>query len=538
MDKPYQSLPKKPGIYLFKDEGGQVLYVGKANNLKSRVSSYFLQGPIDRPWIKIMMGLIASIETTVVTNEVEALMLEATLIKQYQPKFNIKLTDDKSYPFIKLTNKEAFPRLQVVRQQRADGARYFGPYLSGRSANLTCEFLRKLYGVHISNRPIHANQDRPCLNCQLEGNLCPYAGEISEEKYHEKVESASQFLQGKRKRLMKDVEIRMHDAAEHENFELAAKLRDQLRSLEHITTRQQVISTTQDDYDAIATAQNYGTAVVTLIKVREGRTVDQKNFFLNITSIDETQAIIRQFLISYYYNFSDLPPLLVLSEKINDQKSIERWLGSVRQGRFQIRHSTRGDKHQSLLMAIRNAQSKLESRLLTTNNSLIGVIALKELLKLPQLPERIEAIDISNLGSSETVGASVCFRNGMPDKNEYRRYKIKTVEGQNDFAMIQEITSRRLADTSRPFPDILVIDGGKEQLKFALKAVENSEQRPAMILALAKKPDRIFLPGRSLPLAVTRGNKGLLLLARVRDEVHRFGINYQRHRQRKKSLTQ
>ncbi|MEK7171007.1 MAG: excinuclease ABC subunit UvrC [Patescibacteria group bacterium] len=545
-------LPTKPGVYLFKDENQNVLYVGKAKNLKSRVASYFSSRHLDRPWVAVMISLIDDVETIVVNNELEALILESTLISEHQPKFNIKLTDDKAYPFIKLTLNEPFPRFQIVRSRAKDGAKYFGPYLSAWSARLTCEFLRRLYGVHISNRsirPLDSARGKPCLNCQLEGNSCPLAGEISEETYGFQVQKVIRFLLGKRATLSRDIETRMADAAEKHRFELAAKLRDQLRAVRQNATNQDVIGSTREDFDVIAAAKANLTAVVTLMSVRSGALNGQRSFNFNIVADQTTGEVIRQFLLNFYQNFQSVPALVALAEPIDDQQLIADWLAEIHGHKVELRIAKRGEKIDFTALAKKNAQAKLESGMMNEELGMMPLIALKELLNLPALPLRIEAVDISNLGTSEAVGATVCFINGQPEKSEYRRYKIKTVEGQNDFAMIAEVTARRFADTSRPLPDLFVVDGGPEQLATAFKAAEQlatsnwqSSQMPEArsqkprFIALAKKPDRIFLPGKKKPLAVSRGHKGLLQLARIRDETHRYVIGFHRHRQRKKSL--
>ena len=547
-------------MYIFKDRRGQVLYIGKAKNLKNRVGSYFEKADyssisfraskhLDRPWIAVMMELIADVETTVVNNELEALILESSLISEYQPKYNIKLTDDKSYPFIKLTTNEAFPRLQVVRQRLKDGAKYFGPYLSAWSARLTCEFLRRLYGVHISNRSLITGHERPCLNCQLEDNLCPLANQINVLAYALQVGKVSEFLQGKRRSVAKDLDKRMEDASQNQNYELAAKLRDQLRAVRHITSPQDIVSESTEDCDVIATAIANRRAVVTLAHVRGGQFGNPKHFVFELCANQGESEVIRQFIISLYHNSSRIPPLIILEYQIDDQDIIANWLSNVHARRVALRNAKRGEKLDFVALAKKNAQAKLESLLTQDSGDFSGVIALKELLGLVELPLRIEAVDISNLGASEPVGATICFINGKPDKNEYRRYKIKTITGQDDFAMIGEVVKRRLADISRPTPDLLVIDGGPEQLKAALGAArqlvtdtwqsgQKLEARGQRLyfIALAKKPDRIFIPGRKLPLAITHGHKGKLLLGLIRDETHRFVVNFHRHRQRKKSL--
>lgn len=529
--------PNKPGIYLFKDDRGEVLYVGKAINLKNRVSSYFSKKiDVERPWTAVMVGLASDVETIVVNNETEALILEATLIKQHMPRFNIKLTDDKSYPYIAYYAQEGIPRFTVVRQPIKGRAEYFGPYLSGRIAHHTLEFLVKLFGIHSNPRPL-GHRDRPCLNCQLNNHPCALAGQISEEGYRDRINQALDFLKGKRKSLTDILETRMRDLAERQEFELAAKLRDQLQSVTRGMARQQVVSTQFDDYDCLGCSVSPALSAVSLLQVREGRIVSQKTFFLNHLQPETTSSVLRQFLVNTYSALLDIPSLLILPTEVGDQSVIERWFSELAGRKIELRAAERGDKKQISDLAQKNAAIKLETKLMQTDRALEGVIALKELLDLPELPIRIEAVDISNLGTSEPVGAVVCFIGGQPDKNEYRRYKIKTVEGQNDFAMIGEVVRRRFSDTGRPVPDLFVVDGGLVQLQFATDALKDCPIQPKTIISLAKKPDRIFRPGRKLPVASSRGHKGLMLLARLRDEVHRFAIGFQRTRQRKKSLS-
>jgi len=582
MEKP-SHLPTKPGVYLFKGEQNEVLYVGKANNLKSRVGSYFAKNSdpstsldkardrslrASRPWIVVMMGLAKDVETIVVNNEMEALILEATLIQDFLPKFNLRLTDDKAYPYIKLTVKEPFPRLQVVRRRIKDGSKYFGPYLNAWSLNVMCEFLRRVYGVHVAVKPIKVQDpstpfdkaqgkplgvNRPCLNCQLEGNLCPHSGEISEETYANQVSKVIDFLQGKKTTLLQDLENRMHDASEKQLYELAGKLKTQLQGLKHTQFTQNVIGTTHEDFDVVAARSDSNQTAVSVVIVREGVMVAVKAYSFQTPLIQNETEIIREFIVNYYKNFSQIPPELIVESDIDDKAAIEKWLSNISNRKFVIQTTQKGEKSRFLELAVKNAQEKLESQILKDGNDISALIALKELLKLEKLPNRIEAVDISNLGSSEPVGATVCFINGQPDKNEYRKYKIRTVEGQNDFAMIQEVAKRRFSDTRRPLPDLFVVDGGPEQLKSAIKGIESTglyriyaisrvpekevEIPQVRVISLAKKPDRIFLPGKKMPVANTRNNKGLRLLSRARDEVHRFGIGFQRKRQSKKSLS-
>ena len=534
------ALPDQSGVYLFKDEHDRVLYVGKANNLKNRVGSYFTNRHLDRPWIAVMMGLVADVETIVVNNELEALILESRLISEYSPKFNIKLTDDKAYPFIKLTVREPFPRLQVVRRRAKDGSRYYGPYLSAWAANLACEFLRRLYGVHISNKPLPRGHDRPCLNCQLEDNLCPMADQIDIEVYAVQVGKVIDFLQGKRQAIMKDLDRRMEIASQNQNYELAAKLRNQLRAVHQVISPQDIVSGTDEDCDIIATASSNQHTVVTLAPVLGGHFGHAQQFVFDSSVERNESEVIRQFIMTFYHNLQTIPALVILEAEIEDQDIIAAWLSNVFDKRIELRSAKRGEKLDFVELAKKNAQAKLESLLIKESGDYTGLIALKELLGLAKVPLRIEAVDISNLGASEPVGATVCFINGKPDKNEYRRYKIKTVTGQDDFSMIKEVTARRFADTSRPLPDLYVVDGGPEQLKAAIAGYQQSaisnQPRKTILISIAKKPDRIFLPGKKRPMIAKRGHKGILFLARIRDETHRYVIGFHRHRQREKSL--
>lgn len=532
-----KEIPAKPGIYMFYDETDSVLYVGKAINLRNRVRSYFSATHSDRPWIAVMIGLIKRIETTIVTNELEALMLESTLIKQYLPKFNIKLTDDKTYPFIKLSRGELIPRFSIVRRRTSKtDEHYFGPYLSARSAQFTLEFLRDLYGIHISDKPLQVNKTRACFHCQLTGHPCPCAGEINQEAYEKKVDKATLFLRGKRKNILHDLQLEMERAAETKQFERAAKLRDRLHASQQITTPQSVISTHNEDYDALGVFSSSTTAVICVTHIRDGRVSGQQHFFVENSSGESNRKILRDFLTTMYPTLHAIPQLVAISEVLEDQQLIELLLSQQNGRRVELRTTERGEKLQMVQLSTRNAESKLQQRLVNQDKAFEGLVALKELLGLPAIPERLEAIDISNLGASEPVGASVCFLYGQPEKNEYRRYIIKTVQGQNDFAMIREVVSRRLSDTSRPLPDLLVIDGGSEQLKFAVAALNQSQHDSVRVISLAKKPDRIFIPDRKTSVPAKRLNKGVLLLARIRDEVHRYGLSFQRARQQKKSL--
>lgn len=537
MRKAPTRLPKEPGVYLFKDESGRVLYVGKAVNLASRVRSYFCAPRLDleRPWTAVMVGLAQEVETIIVSNETEALMLEATLIKRHQPRFNVKLTDDKSYPYLRLTLDEQFPRLQLIRSNQNWSGRLFGPYLSAWSARLTAEYVRYLYGVHIGNQPLKPGADRPCLACQLDKNRCPQAGQISQEEYRTKVEQAVKFLTGGRQEAIKRLEARMQRASKRQQFELAARLRDLNGAIKQTGVHQAVISPNSDNYDIIAVSQSLNLAVIAVWEVREGKLSQTRNFYLASGLGQAETAVTRGFLLSFYDQLPNRPRLILLGEPIEDQEKIGQLItATVRPTKIQV--AKRGTKRKLYQLALKNAWLQLEERLAKNDQAVIGLSRLAEILNLHHWPSRIEAVDISNLGASETVGATVCFIEGKPVKKEYRRYKIRTVSGQNDFQMIAEITARRFNDAARPKVDLYVVDGGPEQLAAASRALQFTASQPRAIIALAKKPDRIFRPGSRQRLKINPHDTGLRLLAGLRDEAHRFSLSYQRLRQRKRSL--
>lgn len=542
MDTP-RILPTQPGVYIFKDVNDQILYVGKAKNLKSRVTSYFGQGNgpstslgASRPWAQIMVGLATNVETIVVKSELEALMLEANLIKQHQPKYNIRLTDDKAYPFIKFVPNEPIPRFTVVRSQLKDQAKYFGPYLSAWIARETLELLRDIYGIHISPKKITPKQKRPCFNCQLNNHPCPIADKDTLDNYRKRTEIALKVIAGQRKELVELTKAKMDHAAAIEQFELAARLRDRLSALTQTQADQQAISTRLESYEALGLSIQDNLAVVSILKVSQGKLLNQNEYYLAVTPGSSSEEIVEQFLVAYYGPAGVISRQIELPVTLKNQADIEVYLHNLSGEKASLSTPMRGDHLKMVNLANLNAETKLALKMLKKGKPFEGLLALQQALKLEQLPTRIEAVDISNLGASEAVGATVCFINGVPDKNEYRRYKIKTVTGQNDFAMIGEVIKRRFSDPTRPVPDLMVIDGGPEQLHFAATALTKTSLHPKHLISLAKKPDRIFLLGKKTPLPLPRGHKGLRILSQIRDEVHRFAIGFQRHRQSKKSL--
>jgi len=534
------TLPQKPGVYIFKNDSGEVLYVGKARSLKSRVASYFGKADLSRPWVTAMLPTIEGVETIVTSNETEALLLEANLIKQYQPKFNLKLTDDKAHPYIAINWSEKFPRFSIARRRSKGDIEYFGPYLSGRQAQSILELLRSVYGVHISSKPLR-QLEHPCFYCQLEGHKCVLAGQIDAKLYQQSSIKAVDFLRGNRSGVVEDLRIRMSQAASQKQFELAAKLRDRLEAVNLNRARSQVTSGGFDSYDAIGIASVNDRATAVVLSVKEGNVVMTNNYDFRIPPLAAESEILRQFLITYYQNPDQAPAKIVIQAVPEEKEEIEKLLSSLAARAIKLVVAKRGQRRSTLELALKNAEARLIWQQNSTTSNVEGLTEIAKALKMDKLPRRIEAIDISNLGPSEAVGAAVCFIDAAKAPQEYRRYIIKGFDGQNDTAMIAQIIKRRLSDRTRPLPELLIIDGGPTQLKAALGALGSrfkiqKTREKTNVISLAKRPDRVFLPGKANPLRLPKNHKGLRLLAQIRDEVHRYAISFHRRRQQRKSL--
>ncbi len=547
-----KNLSDSPGVYIMRDQDREVLYVGKAKNLKKRVASYFRRD-LPSAWIKIMVSLIDDIETIVVKNEFEALLLENNLIKKYHPKYNILLKDDKTFPYLKLTNEE-FPRILTTRKVINDKARYFGPYLSVYSLRQAIQFIRKNFGI--VTHPYKVGQ-RACLNYQIGLCSAPYAGKISNEEYDERVRATIKFLKGDFKELIAELENKMNKLAKGEDFEAAAIVRDQITNLNRMVENQNIVSTKQVNQDIIGVYKIYGIGSCTIMKVRQGKLLGSTTLnFDKVEDFDESdilQAVLSQ---HYIYNM-DIPQEILVgtmskSENVNEyilsinlleQAFLERGI------RTKIVLPTMGEKRHLVDLAVDNAVNNTNQVLSKTKLSADILDSLKKDLGMQKLPSRIEAFDISNLGTSSAVGAMVTFINGVPYKDHYRKFIIKTVEGQNDFAMMAEVIRRRLKFSTRstiaqgrlssnnkmPLPDLMLIDGGKGQLGMVSKVLKDMKLKIAVI-GLAKKYELIYKPGQDLPIALDFDSKSLLLLRSIRDEVHRFVITFHRARRGKEFL--
>lgn len=521
-----KKIPHKSGIYIFKDIEGKPLYVGKAKDLKKRVDSYRRVNQL-LPWTKVMINLAKDLEVVVTTNELEALLLENNFIKNFYPPFNIKMRDDKTYPYLKIT-KEEFPRLLITRKIESDGGRYFGPYLSAYMLKDTIGFLRRVFGL-VTHK--YRRGQRPCLDYELGLCAAPYAGKISAEEYGQNVAEAIKLLEGKSREVIKFIKQKMARAAQKMEFEKAARLRDELRSLERLQEQQHVVFIDRGNRDIIAVATHYSLAVVEIMLMREGNIIG--NYPVEFENIEGkcTGEILENVIGQFYINYEHVPPEIFVNAPVNNQDLLIKAL-QYRGKKVKIILPKRGKSKRLIKLAEDNANFHLQQSKQKKNVLKSVLKDLQKILRLPKIPRRIEAFDISNLKSTNAVGAMVTFVDGEPYKNHYRKFIIKTVREQNDVAMMAEIVRRRFKNKSLPKPDLILIDGGRGQLG-AILAVEKEENIDVPTIGLAKQWELVYTKDKSEPIILPENNQGLLLLKKIRDEVHRFGISFHRHRREK-----
>ncbi|MCI0331040.1 MAG: excinuclease ABC subunit UvrC [candidate division Zixibacteria bacterium] len=529
------NLPDKPGVYLFKDKAGRILYVGKAAVLRNRAASYFHASQPVSPRIAAMTRQISDLDYLVTDNEVEAYILEANLIKEYKPRYNVNLKDDKRYPYLKLTN-EPFPRLLVVRRMKKDGARYFGPFTNVGAMRQTLRTLVRIFQIRSCNLvipPPNGRRYRVCLEYHIKRCPGPCEGLVSSEKYGEQIESAALFLAGHRKALIDQLRARMESFSEAENFEGAALVRDQLKAIEGIKEKQKVVSEDLTDRDLVAIARQGRDVCAVCFQVREGVLIGRQHYYLTADREEPDAVVLSNFIRQYYLRQSAFPAELLLPFEPEDSGLLRQWLAEKAETPVKIILPQKGVKAQLLATAEKNARLLLEELLIQKKeyqNRVPEIITyLQKDLRLPNPPRQIAAFDVSNLGETDKVGAAVFFSDGRPLKKFYRHFQIKTVEFQNDFAMMEEIVSRffaRVKEGDIPRPDLVLIDGGKGQVSSALSALDKLEIKDQPLVGLAKRLDEVILPHSSDTLTLPRSSTSLRLLQRIRDEVHRFGLSY------------
>jgi excinuclease ABC subunit C len=542
-----QALPQIPaasGVYLFKDKSGRVLYVGKAVNLKNRLTSYLRDQIKHSPKTALLLSRLEQVDFLVTATEREALLLERNLIKEHHPRFNVVLRDDKNYLCLRLDLQEPVPRLALVRHFAPDGARYFGPFVSSLAVRELLKFMKRAFRLRLCKDRGIPKRSRPCLNYQLGNCLGPCAGLVDLADYRQAAQEALWFLQGQGKNLLRGLEKQMKEAASSCRFEEAARLRDRMVLIQRTLERQCIATPNFQDQDVVGLAREGDQALVLLLLVRGGMVTGNLNFEFSVPHEDNLE-LLEAFLKQYYTPERVVPEEILLPQILPDQEIIAGILQEQKGGPVRLLHSRQGDRRRLLNLAAENAQAALK-RLQEGGPRVDPVLDLQRRLKLATPPHRLECLDISNLQGDQAVGALVAFTDGRPDKTGYRRFRIKEVNGQNDPAMLAEIIRRHYSRINQKLPDLLVIDGGRGQLAVIGKIMAELgliEKLP--VIGLAKEGmsvtgeplrDRIYLPGRKNPLFLPPSSPALLLLMRLRDEAHRFAITYHRKRTRQKAL--
>ena len=534
-------LPDSPGVYLMKNDQGRIIYVGKAVVLKNRVRQYFQSGKNHTPKVRAMVSHIADFETIMTGSEVEALILECNLIKKHRPHYNISLKDDKSYPYVKVTVQEDFPRVFITRRLLKDGARYFGPYTNATAVKDSLKLLRRLFPL----RTCKHLQDRPCLEYHIKRCLAPCAGKVAKEDYRAMIRAVLLFLEGRTDEVERELNFRMEAAAESYNFELAARLRDQLLAVQKIAEKQNII-TGAGDQDALGMARSELGVCVQVFFIRSGKMIGREHFLLRGSEEERDEDILLAFMEQYYHRIAFIPReiLLPLELEPESRSLLESWLSDRKaKAKVHLLCPQRGTRRDIVTMAASNAEKYLQdeaAKLKQANEQTLGAVReLGELLGLGRLPHRMECFDISHIQGSETVASMVVFEGGLPKKEDYRRFKIQSTEGKpDDFLSMREVTTRRYVGLpEEELPDLIVIDGGKGQLSSALEIIrQQAGHLQVPVVGLAKQFELVFKEGESEPVVLPRHSQALYLIQRIRDEAHRFAITYHRKLRGKRNL--
>jgi excinuclease ABC subunit C len=542
-----KGLPAKPGVYLFRDERGEVLYVGKAKTLRPRVRSYFQAGTGDaRHQIPQLVGRIADLEVIVTGTEVEALHLEQNLVKRHRPPFNVRLRDDKSFPYIAVTVEDEYPRVMFTRERHRRGVVYFGPYANAKKVRETLDVLNRVFQFRPCEGPKPGRHSGiPCLDYHIERCHAPCVGYISKELYGELIDEVIEFLSGNTRPIVRALEQRMRDAATEERYEDAARYRNRLFAIENLAEKQGADRRETGSIDVIGIAAAEDRAAVQVFPLRGGKMIDRHAFHLENVEGQDVTTILEAFCLEYYGNAPAIPPQIVVPSEVGDVSALGEWLSERRGARVEVRAPARGEKRRLAGLAAQNAVLALESEAAQGEQKrLRRVEALEELreaLNLESLPLRIECYDISNIQGQEIVGSMVVFQDALAKKAHYRKFAVRGLEGQDDFAAMAEVIARRFArlgvtgeeydEGFATVPNLVVIDGGKGQLSAALTAMQAYDLPRVAVISLAKRVEEVFVPGRPDPILLDRHNPGLQLLQRIRDEAHRFALGF--HRQRR-----
>jgi len=551
-----RALPDQPGVYLFRDARARVIYVGKAKSVRKRVASHFSKAQVpSSPGHAEMVAAVEHIECVVVATEAEALLAEQSFIKQYRPRFNIRLRDDKSYPFIAISLDEDYPRVYFTRERHRSGRAYFGPYSNAKRVRATLEVLAKVFMFRsCTGAEPGRRSGSPCLDYYIKRCEAPCVGYVSREDYRRSIDGVIDFLSGRFATIERDLEARMLAAAAEEEFEQATLERNRLQAVRSLLERRRVTSESVGTFDAIAVALDGRDANAQVFQVRDGVLSDRQSFYLANEAEREQAEVVEEFMLQYYGGQTSIPALLVVQRGLGERLALADALSSRREGPVELRESERGEKRRILELAERNALLALDQERLRSERRRQGRVealeGLQRALGLDAPPIRIECFDISNLGGTHTVASMVVFEGGAPKKSDYRRFTIRTTEGApDDFASMAEVLARRFAQWQRQadisphdsaydasfasLPNLVVIDGGKGQLAAGLGPLRGFRDRGVAVVSLAKRIEEIFLPGRRSPLVLEHSTPELQLLQRVRDEAHRFAITHHRSRRDK-----
>jgi excinuclease ABC subunit C len=544
-----KALPAKPGVYLFRDARGEVLYIGKAKSLRPRVRSYFQAGADTRTAMAQLPERVADLEVIVTDTEVEALHLEQNLVKRHRPPFNVRLRDDKSFPYIAVTVEDEYPRVMFTRERHRRGVVYFGPYANAKKVRETLDVLNRVFPYRPCEGPQPGRHSGiPCLDYHIERCLAPCVGYVSKEDYRRVIDGVIEFLSGETRPILRELEEKMRQAAEEERFEEAARYRNRLFSVRHLAERQAADKRAVGTIDVIGVAAEGDRAAVQVFPLRDGKLIDRYSFHLENAEGQDLPTMLEAFVLEYYGSAPSVPPQVVVPRGIGDTSALAEFLTSRRGSRVEVRAAERGEKRRLQELATQNARVALASDAAAAEQTrLRRVEALEELreaLNLEALPLRIECYDISNIQEESAVGSMVVFQDAVAKKAHYRKFGIKGADGQDDFAALAEVVSRRFArmrdvadeeydESFSATPNLVVVDGGKGQLSAVLAAMQAFDLPRVAVISLAKREEEVFVPDRPDPIVLDRHSAGLQLLQRIRDEAHRFALGF--HRQRRDS---
>jgi excinuclease ABC subunit C len=553
IEEQVKRLPAKPGVYLFRDDRGRVLYVGKAKSLRPRVRSYFQARRGDRATIQQLPERVHDVEVIVTQSEVEALHLEQNLVKRHRPPFNVRLRDDKSFPYIAVTMDDDYPRVMFTRERHRRGVLYFGPYANAKKVRETLDVLNRVFRFRPCEGPKPGRHSGiPCLDYHIDRCVAPCVGYVSKEEYREIIDGVVGFLSGETRPIIRELERKMRGAAEEERFEDAARYRNRLFSIQHLAERQAADRRDVGDVDVLGLAIDGDRAAVQIFPLRGGKMIDRYSFHLENVGDRDLTTVLEAFCLEHYGSAPAIPPQIVVPREAGDLAALEEFLSDRRGSRVEVRRAMRGEKRRLAELAEENARHALAqdqaASELRRQRRIEALEELREALNLESLPIRVECFDISTAMGQDNVGSMVVFEDAMPKKAHYRKFAVRGQEEMDDFAAMAQVIERRFARAGRTpadrdyddgfaaLPNLVVIDGGKGQLSAALAAMQQFDLPRVAVIALAKREEEVFVPGRSDPILLSPHDPGLQLLQRIRDEAHRFALGFHRRRRETRSF--